>query len=323
MNVNRTRAVVALTAAGLAWGSSVPLSKVALDWLAPGWLTVIRFALAAAVLLAVVPRPKLRAAFTPAVLVSGAVGYGGCILAQNAGLARTSVTDAALLIGASPVVVAVITAAWHRTVARPVAWAGFVLSLVGVVLVAGGSGAGAGAAGVGVGDALVLVSVLLSAGMTVAQGGLLENRDPVAVSAVQFVGAAVVALPFAAATEGVPAAPPGAGPVLAVAVLTAVGTLLPFTLFAYGQRRVPPQIAGAFLNLEPLVGALAGIVVFGDPAGLPQLGGGMAILVGIGLGSLPMFAGQRKVADQRKVRLARSLRPQRHRRPAGPLLAPD
>jgi O-acetylserine/cysteine efflux transporter len=293
MNVNRTRAVAALTAAGLAWGSSVPLSKVALDWLAPGWLTVIRFALAAAVLLAVVPRPKLRAAFTPAVLVSGAVGYGGCILAQNAGLARTSVTDAALLIGASPVVVAVITAAWHRTVARPVAWAGFVLSLVGVVLVAGGGGAGA--RGVGMGDILVLVSVLLSAGMTVAQGGLLENRDPVAVTAVQFLGAAFVALPFAAATEGVPAAPPGAGPVVAVAVLTAAGTLLPFTLFAYGQRRVPPQIAGAFLNLEPLVGALAGIIVFGDPAGLPQLMGGTAILAGIGMGSMPMFAGQRKV----------------------------
>jgi O-acetylserine/cysteine efflux transporter len=295
MNVSRTRAVAALTAAGLAWGSSVPLSKLALDWLAPGWLTVIRFALAAAAALAVVPRPKLRAAFTPAVLVSGAVGYGGCILAQNAGLARTSVTDAALLIGASPVVVAVITAAWHRTVARPVAWAGFVLSLAGVVLVAGGGGAGAGAAGVGMGDALVLVSVLLSAGMTVAQGGLLENRDPVAVSAVQFLGAALAALPFAAAAEGVPSAPPGVGPVLAVAALTAAGTLLPFTLFAYGQRRVPPQIAGAFLNLEPLVGALAGIIVFGDPAGLPQLAGGTAILAGIGMGSVPMFAGRRKV----------------------------
>lgn len=136
MNFNRTRAVGALTAAGLAWGISVPLSKVALDWLAPGWLTVIRFALAAAVLLAAVPRPALRAAFTPRVLVAGALGYGAAILVQNAGLARTSVTDAALLVGASPVFVAIITAAWHRTVARPVAWAGFVLSLGGVVLVA-------------------------------------------------------------------------------------------------------------------------------------------------------------------------------------------
>jgi len=294
MNVNRTRAVAALTAAGLAWGISVPLSKVALDWLGPGWLTVIRFGLAAAVLLAAVPRPALRAAFTPGVLVSGALGYGGCILAQNAGLARTSVTDAALLIGASPVFVAVITAAFYRTVARPVAWAGFVLSLGGVVLVAHG-GASRGPAGAALGGGLVLGSVLLSAGMTVAQDGLLRRRDPVAVTAVQFLGAAVAALPFAAVTEGAPAAPASAGPVLAVVALAAVGTLLPFTLFAYGQRRVPPEIAGAFLNLEPLVGALAGIVVFGDPAGLPQLLGGTAILAGIGMGSLPVLAGQRKV----------------------------
>jgi drug/metabolite transporter (DMT)-like permease len=300
MNVNRTRAIAAIIAAGLAWGVSVPLSKVALDWLAPGWLTATRFGLAAAVLLALVPRPALRAAFTPAVLVSGAIGYGGCILAQNAGLARTSVTDAALLIGSSPVFVAVITAAWRRTVARPVAWAGFVLSLGGVLLVAGGGGGGAGASGVGLGDALVLVSVLIAAVMLVAQGGILENRDPVAVSAVQFLGAALATLPVAAATEGVPAAPAGAGPVLAVVALAAVGTLLPFTLFAYGQRRVPPQIAGAFLNLEPLVGAIAGIVVFGDPAGLPQLGGGTAILAGIAMGSLPMFAGH----GHRKLRLA-------------------
>jgi drug/metabolite transporter (DMT)-like permease len=302
MNFNRTRAVGALTVAGLAWGVSVPLSKVALDWLAPGWLTVIRFALAAAVLLVAVPRPALRAAFTPRVLVAGALGYGAAILVQNAGLARTSVTDAALLVGASPVFVAVITAAWHRTVARPVAWAGFVLSLGGVALVAGG-GAGSGAVDVGLGAVLVLVSVLLSAGMTVAQDGLLEKRDPFAVTAVQFLGAAVAALPFAAATEGAPTAPANAGPVLALVALVVVATLLPYSLFAYGQRRVPPEIAGAFLNLEPLVGAIAGILVFGDPAGLPQLGGGIAILAGIAMGGLPILAGQR-LARRRKARLA-------------------
>ena len=39
-------AVTALIASGIAWGTSVPLSKVALAWLAPGWLTVARFGLA-------------------------------------------------------------------------------------------------------------------------------------------------------------------------------------------------------------------------------------------------------------------------------------
>ena len=53
MNTNRRHAVAALIAAGLLWGTTVPLSKLALEWLPPGWLTVVRFSLAAAVLLAV------------------------------------------------------------------------------------------------------------------------------------------------------------------------------------------------------------------------------------------------------------------------------
>src|SRR6516225_5287281 len=47
MNTNRRRAVVALTAAGLLWGTTVPLSKLALEWLPPGWLAFARFGLAA------------------------------------------------------------------------------------------------------------------------------------------------------------------------------------------------------------------------------------------------------------------------------------
>ena len=51
---------------------------------------------------------------------------------QNAGITRTSVTHAALLIGAVPVLVAIIAAVWHRAVARPAAWLGFAISLGGV-----------------------------------------------------------------------------------------------------------------------------------------------------------------------------------------------
>jgi len=285
MTTNRRRAVAALAAAGLLWGTTVPLSKLALEWLAPGWLTFARFGLAAAVLLAAAPRRGVRAACTPRVLASGALGYGGSVVVQNAGITRTSVTHAALLIGAVPVMVAVIAALWQRTVARPVAWAGFALSLAGVALVAGGRGGGATAAG----DGLVLASLLLSATFTVAQARLLPGRDPVAVTAVQFLGAALAVLPFSAITEGAPAAPHGPGAVLAAVALAAGGTLLPFTLFAYGQSRVSAEVAGAFLNLEPLVGAVVGIAAFGDPAGLAQAAGGAAIVAGIALSSLPLL----------------------------------
>src|SRR5712691_1607265 len=209
MNSNR-RIFAALIGAGLLWGTTVPLSKLALHWLPPGWLTFVRFAVAAALLLPAA-RHQLRPAFRPAALVSGALGYGGSVVLQNAGITRTSVTHAALLIGAVPVMVAVIAAVWQRAVARPVAWAGFALALAGVGLVTGGHGGGAGAAG----DAPVLVSLLVSATFTVAQTRLLAGRDPIATTAVQFIGAALAVLPFAAITEGRPSVPGTAGPVLA------------------------------------------------------------------------------------------------------------
>ena len=306
MNTNRRHAVAALIAAGLLWGTTVPLTKLALEWLSPGWLTAMRFGLAAAVLLAALlitgrrrgrgsvrptaQKTALRRAFTPAVLAAGALGYGGSVLVQNVGISRTSVTHAALLIGAVPVLVAIIAAVWHRTVARPVAWFGFAVSLGGVALVtAGGGGGGATPAG----DGLVLLSLLLSATVTVAQARLLTGRDPVAVSAVQFLGAALGSLPVAVISEGVPAAPVGFGALLAVIALALAGTLAPFTLFAFGQTWVSAEVAGAFLNLEPLVGAIAGAVVFGDAVGLTQVCGGMAILAGIALSSLPLLAGRR------------------------------
>ena len=249
-----------------AWpGTSVPLSKSALAWLPPAWLVVVRFAIAAAVLLAVIDRKALRAAFRAPVLGWGALGLGGSVLVQNAGIGMTSVTHASLLIGCGPVLVAVIAALWHRAVARPVAWAGFALSLGGVAVVAGGQGGGAS----GAGDLIVMVSAMLAATLTVAQGRLLKDQVPAAITAVQFLGAAIGALPVALITEGLPHAPaggPGMLAVLAVLGLAAVGTLAPFTLFAYGQHKVSTEVAGAFLNLEPLVGALVGVLAFSDPA---------------------------------------------------------
>ena len=143
------------------------------------------------------------------------------------------------------------------------------------------------------GDGLVLVSLLLSATVTVAQGRLLTGRDPVAVTAVQFLGA----------TAGRAA---GGGPHRGRArgcAGWAPGRCWPWPRWRWAGRwrRSPcsrsaragcrPRWPGAFLNLEPLVGAIAGAVAFGDPVGLVQVAGGLAILGGIGLSSLPLIAG--------------------------------
>jgi drug/metabolite transporter (DMT)-like permease len=278
MKKQRT-AIVALAAAGALWGLTVPLSKLGLEWLGAGWLAVVRFAVAAP-LLALVARGNLRAALTPGVALAGGLGYGIVIVLQNAGIERTSVSHAALIVGAVPVLVVIISALLRRGSSPAPAWAGALVALAGVGLVAGGGGAGTTLAG----DLLVLLSVSGSAFFIVLQPGLLAGRDPAAVTAVQLGAGGLASLPVAIALEGAPPAPAGADAVVAVLALALVGTALAFSLFAWAQARVPAAVAGAFVNFEPLVGALTGAVAFHDALGPAQLAGGAAILVGIMLG---------------------------------------
>jgi len=137
--MNRS-ALLALTAAGLMFGLTVPLSKVALGWLDPAWLAAARFGLAAPVL-AVIARRALRAAATPRVAAWGAGGYGAMVVLQNLGVERTSVTHAAIIFGAVPVFVAAGSALTGRSAVGPTAWSGFGVALGGVALVAGSGGA--------------------------------------------------------------------------------------------------------------------------------------------------------------------------------------
>jgi drug/metabolite transporter (DMT)-like permease len=272
----------ALAAAGLLWGLTVPLSKLAMGWLEPTWLTAARFAVSAP-LLAIIGRRSLREALRLRVAVAGAIGFGGVIMLQNAGIERTSVSHAAVIVGMVPVLVALVAVALGQSRVRPRTWGGSGLALGGIALVAG---AGSGNP-LSLGDLFVLASAVLSAGFIATQPRLLEGRAPAAVTAVQFAAGGLVALPIAAVTGGAPSAPAHAGAVAAYVALALVGTLLPFWLFAFGQARVTADVAGAFVNLEPLVGAAVGWLAFGDAAAPQQIAGAFAVLAGIVVSTLP------------------------------------
>lgn len=286
MTADRRNALAALAAAGLIWGLTVPLSKVAMGWLDPLWLTVARFAVAAPVL-ALAARGSLRAALGWRAAGWGVLFYAGVVGLQNIGVHLTSVSHGALISGSVPAFVALAALASGRGSARPVAWLGFGVAIGGVGLVAGGGG-GASPAG----DALVLLAGALSALYVIAQPTVLCGRDPAAVTAVQMGAGALAALPFAVLLEGLPpaAAAPSVDHLVAFAGLAGLGSVVPFVLYAYGQKRVAPEVAGAFVNLEPLVGASIGAFAFGDPFGPAQLAGAAAIVGGIVMSvELPVF----------------------------------
>jgi O-acetylserine/cysteine efflux transporter len=271
----RPRALIALTVAGSTWGLTLPLSAVALQSLAPGWLACTRFGLAALLLGLVAGRSNLRAALSVNVLAWGVLGYAGVIVLQGEAIERTSVSHAAVLGGSVPVLVVLMAMArGGRRPSRAVAL-GLLGALVGVALIACGDG---GRASLG-GDALVLLASVLSSIYIVAQPRLLRGRTPVAVTAVQMGAASLAALPLALLGEGAPHLQGSA--VLAVLGLVVIGSLLPFTLYAWAQTRVHSEVAGAFLNLEALVGGIVGVLAFHDPCGAEQTLGMALMLAGI------------------------------------------
>jgi len=275
-------AILALVTAGSLWGINVALSKLSLRWLDPSWLTALRF-LVATPLLAIIARRGLRQAFTPRIFLSGAVGYGAVVLLQNVGIEHTSVSHGAIIVGALPVVVALVAATLGTGLARPLVWLGYAVALIGVVLVAKGGGGGATVFG----DILVFASVVLSGATVAVQPSLLRGRDPAAVTAVQFFAAEVVSLPVALSQGALPHAPSAPGVVVAFLALAVVGTIVPFSLFAYGQARVAPELAGAFVNLEPLVGAVVGWIAFSNPVGGWQIFGALTVVLGILVSLMP------------------------------------
>src|SRR3954453_7312973 len=105
MQSDRRNAIFALSAAGVIWGLTIPFSKLALGWLDPLSLTVARFAVAAVLLAPFASMASLRAAANPRAFAWGAVFYGFGVAVQNAGIERTSVSHAALILAAVPALV--------------------------------------------------------------------------------------------------------------------------------------------------------------------------------------------------------------------------
>ncbi len=272
---SRAPAFLALTLAGLFWGLGFPLGKLALREVGAAHLIFWRFAVASIAALPFVFGAEARALFrSPPVLAAGAL-YGLAFLVQFEGLAGVTVTLAALLVGAMPALVAV--GAWltGERVSRA-SWVGVAAATAGAALIAGKPGG----AGTPIGIILSLASLVIFLGWLLVLKRAPLTRATMAVPAVTLVVAMLVILPIALVLHGPP--PIGLtavawGGILGQGLLS---TFVATVAWQYGAARVDSASAGVFINIEPLIGAALGIGLFGDPAGLPLLLGGVLIVAG-------------------------------------------
>ena len=269
-------AFLALALAGVCWGLGFPLGKLALRETDAAHVVLLRFAVAALVASPfALARPEARALFrSPRVLLAGVL-YGVAFVVQFEGLAHVSVTLAARLVGAMPALVAV----WSRLAGERIgkaAWAGVAAATVGAVLIAGRPDG----AGSPLGVALSLGSLLIFLAWLRVSRGAPTEVPPMAVPAVTVVVAAAAVLPIALALHGAPKLDLSPVAWAGIAGQGVLSTLVATAAWQYGAARVGSASAGVFINIEPLMGALIGVLLFGDRLTWALGLGGLLILAG-------------------------------------------
>ncbi len=264
----------AIVVACVLWGGTFFFGKIALAELTVLQLTLGRFAIAAAVMipLALWTREWPRWSDLPKFSLAAFLGVPVTFVLQYGGLAFTTSTDAALIVGGFPLIMAIGASLFRGERLGQVGWTVVSLSTVGVGLVIGTPQGG------WLGRILVFVSLIAAVSWVVLTKSLLESYSPVAVTAWVLGIGAVMTLPITLLWDGLPALDLSARVIGSILALGIACTAITFTLWNWGLERIEASRAGVFVNLEPVIGAVLGVGLLGEPLMASSLIGGVIVV---------------------------------------------
>lgn len=270
------------------WGVNFTVVKYATRVFAPDAFNVLRVALAAGALLLVAHATGRRwptRAVTWRLLLLGTFGNGLYQLLFVAGVARTRASDAALVIAATPVFVAIIgrLRGTERLSRRGVV--AVLLSVLGIALVVlGGARVARGEATL-LGGTLVLGAALCWSTYTVLLQPLTDAVDGLTLAGITMLGGVPPLLLAAAAplarTDWGAVPLTGWGAVLYSGLLSLT---VAYVLWYRGLRVIGPTRTAMFGNLQPVIALLVAWAALGESPRAPQLLGAVAIFGGLLLG---------------------------------------
>jgi drug/metabolite transporter (DMT)-like permease len=284
---SRGPAFAALAAAGCIWGTGFLFGKWALEELSVGQLVLYRFLFAslgfAPITWRAMRNPATRIARQDYKLISIAALLGVPVqfLIQFEGLARTTVSHASLMVGALPVLLAAGSAMFAHEKVKPSRWLALIASMIGAALIAFGASSGeAGAQASLTGDLLVAFSLIAAVAWVLMSQRLMNagRYSPVVASAYVITAGTLMLVVWVFATEGPPPINLSAFTWTNVVVLGLLATTLTTFLWNWGLARVPASQAGVFINLEPVVGAILGVILLNDVLGSFAIIGGLLVI---------------------------------------------
>jgi inner membrane transporter RhtA len=251
------------------------LAATVFDDLGPAGISALRLGFAAIMLMAIF-RPRVRGRGLPALRLAAVFGLtlGAMNLTFYEALDRIPLGIAVTIEFAGPLGVAVATSRRRLDLV----WAG--LAAAGIVLLSGVGGTGSGGLDP-VGLALILTAAACWAAYILLAQRASRLYDGSEGLALAMVVAALVPLGPGIAAGGADLLRPemlaiGAG----VALMSSV---IPYSLETEALRRLPANVFGVLMSLEPAVAALAGFIVLGQSLGALDLVA-MALVVTASIG---------------------------------------
>jgi len=273
--------------ANVVYGTSYVVARVTLERVPPAMLAFSRLALGALALGLFARRQRakpLSGADRRAIAWMGILGFAGAYVGSNWGIAHSTATNAALLITVEPVAM-ILLSPWYlgERLSRRGAL-GATLTIVGtVVLVVNGiPGVTEKLAPHWSGDLVLVLAGIAYASYSLLGRRILERHAPLGVTIRSLVWGAAALLPLAG-LEWLSGARPAwtATAVSGTLYLAVVVTALGYVVWNWALARVPAPRAAIFLNIQPIVGALLGTLLLGEPITPFTVLGGVLVVTGL------------------------------------------
>jgi drug/metabolite transporter (DMT)-like permease len=279
--------------AAVLFGASVVAVRVAVRTVPPVSLAVLRMGqgslLLVGVLLVVAPQ-LLRSRWERLRLFAllGLVLFALFPLTFNFGLQHTEASRGAVMLATMPIWSALLgRIAGERLAGRQAAGVGLSVVGIGLAFVEPGRAIGGDAMSL-VGDGLLLLTGLLGAlyGLIAKRVLAVDNAATLTTYAMLF--GSLVLLPVALAEGIVPAVARLDSQVLGLVVFLGVfGGAAAFLLWTWALSRITPTQVAVYVNLNPIVAALLGIVLLGERRSPVFLLGFAAVVAGVLLVNWP------------------------------------